>query len=89
MTNVTQIKRKHRLSFRPIHDDVLRLMGAANEAASLDPVQTYGDLLTAAMLAGRFIGLTADEISKHVSSAMPTCTAAINARPDIFGGMKR
>lgn len=85
MSNVHELKRAYTLRIRPIHKAVLKLLSSANKAVERDPVQTYGDLLTAAVHAARNLNLTADQIAVHVQSAIAQCDKAVSARPDIFG----
>jgi hypothetical protein len=84
--NVVPLRRAHLLRLSPTSDRVLRLLERANRKAARDPVQTYGDLLSAAVIAARLIGLTREQIDGHVSAFIPQADAARANRPDIFGG---
>lgn len=83
---VTPFTRQHKVVLSPTNDRVLRLMDRAYRKAGRDPVQAYGDLIAAALLASRFIGLPEEQLVEHIRRFIPQADAAIKARPHIFGG---
>lgn len=84
-SNVFHLRRSYTIKCRPTGNDVLRLLHQANDATK-DPVQTYGNLMTAMLLSARMVGLDADAVVEHVKKFSPSADAAITQRPDIFGG---
>ena len=84
--NVIPLRRAHLMRLSPTSGRVLRLLERANRKAARDPIQTYGDLLSAAVIAARFIGLTRQQIDGHVNAFIPQVDIARSQRPDIYGG---
>jgi len=85
--NITPLRRSHRLRLSATHKHVLATLLQSYDLAGRDPVENFGNLLSAAVLAGRFIGQTPEEIADYVSRFVPVADAARAARPDIFGGL--
>lgn len=86
--NITPLTRNYTLKLSPTNNRVLALTYRAYQKCGADPVQSYGDLLSAGILAALFIGLTEDQVIDHIRRFGPQARAALAANPNIFGGAK-
>ena len=72
------------IRFRPLAPETLMLLLIANQAANEDPVDAYGLLLSAALVAGAMLGLTHEHIHDQVKLMYDNAIRAVAERRDVF-----
>lgn len=74
-----------KINFRPLEPQTLRLVLGVHKVEGEDPVNTYSRLISAALVAGAMLGLTAEDVAKQTEQFYAAALRAVEGRPQIFG----